>query len=202
MPDSIEHELQPAGAGRRKRRRRKEDDTWLKSAAAGRQIFWGVTALAILAAAYTTHKFRHASLLSGGLMVGDPSEQVTYLYGPPAQRSADGKVWYYRPGSGTIRVIRFDDNGRMAVDSCFAEDRESFGCGTVMGQGIGTAEDHLINRIGPPTSQTFSKGGKILNYSDLGLNFTMREFMVVGITKSQRSGRTGFLPRVAWYLLP
>ena len=76
------------------------------------------------------------------------------------------------------------------------------GCPAVLGLELGTDQDRLVDRLGPPTSERYIPNGKILFYSDMGIHFTMREYRITGITKTGRTSRFAYLVRLPWLLLP
>jgi hypothetical protein len=190
----------PSATGRRSRRRSKR--TGLKAPSVGTGVFWLMVVLTVAAVGFSAHRMRLASLMSGSLMLGAPAEEVRYLRGEPTARSADGRHWFYTEGAGAVGVVRFDTSGRTDAISCLKVEAVAAGCPALMGVTLDTTEDQLVNRLGPANDQRYIDGGKQMYYAELGLMFTMREFRVVGITKVERSGRLGFLSRLAWNLLP
>lgn len=185
----------------RRKRRRKQQSGW-QSPGIGRLILASMTILLLVVALYTTHRFRIASLMMGPLMIDAPREEVIYLRGQPASRLDNDMRWQYNEGGDLKTTVQFNAAGRTETISCSGPGVGSVGCPDVLGIGLGTDEDTLLNRLGPPTRQNYIPGGKLMFYADLGVTFTMMEYRVTGITKVQRSGKLNFLPRVAWYLLP
>lgn len=195
-----EPQAAPTASSRRNRRRSKRKG--LKAPSVGVGVFWLMVLLSVAAVGFSAHRMRLASLMAGQLMLGAPPEEVRYLRGEPMRKSADGRHWFYAEGPGAQGVIRFDASGRTDAISCIKVESVAAGCPAPMGVTLDTTEDQLVNRLGPANDERYIEGGKQMYYADLGLMFTMREFRVVGITKVARTGRLGFLPRLAWNLLP
>lgn len=187
-------------SGRRKRRRKQQ--TGWQAPETGRLILAVMTLLLLATAFYTAYRFRLASLMMGALMIDSPREEVIYLRGQPAARLDNDMRWQYNEGDDLKTTVQFNAAGRTERISCSGPGAGSVGCPDVLGIGLGTNEDTLLNRLGPPSRQNYIPGGKLMYYADLGVTFTMMEYRVTGITKVQRSGKLDFLPRVAWYLLP
>lgn len=159
-------------------------------------------AISLAITGYTVHRLRLASLTGGVLMPGMTEAEVRYLRNAPPTVTRGGLTWIYPDSDTGHSVVRFSPGMNVRSISCFGVAGLPTGCTDILGVTLGTTEDNLVNRIGPPSSTTFIPNGKILVFNDLGLAFTMREYRVASITKFQRSGRLGFLPRAAWFLLP
>lgn len=192
------------GASRSGRRRRStsKNATGIKSPRFGRNLLWGVVSASLLVGAYTAHQMRLASHLFGTLYAGATSEEVLYLRGSPAIRSEDQTLWTYSEGAGAHSVLRFSADNTLKSITCTGSADAPESCPDVMGVVLGTPEDRLINRLGPPDSSRFVPNGKVISYGDLGVAFSMREYRVQSITKVRRGGRFAYLPRVLWHLLP
>lgn len=195
-------ELIGASPSGRRRRSTSKQATGIKSPRFGRNLFWGVVSASLLVGIYTAHQMRLASQLSGVLFAGATSEEVLYLRGTPANQSSDQTIWTYAEGAGAQSVLRFAADNTLNSITCRGSSDAPEGCPDVMGVVLGTPEDQLINRLGPPGSSRFIPNGKVISYGDLGVAFIMREYRVQSITKVRRSGRFAYLPRVLWHLLP
>lgn len=193
-----------ARASRRRRRRDKKETQGIKSPALGRSIFWGMVVLTALVAAYTAHQLRLSSIMAGALLMGMPQEQVVYMRGNPRGRTDGGQTWLYTDGAGAKGVVRFGPDGLTRTITCTRDGtgEVAFGCPSIMGVALGDNEDRLRNRLGPPTSERFVKGGKLMAYADMGLVFRMEEYRITGVTKYQRSSKVEYLLRAPWFLLP
>lgn len=181
----------------RRKRRRKQQAGW-QAPGIGRMILAGMTILLLGTALYTAYRFRVASLMMGPLMIDSPREEVVYLRGQPAARLDNDMRWQYDEGDDLKTTVQFNAAGRTESISCSGPGAGSVGCPDVLGIGLGTDEDTMLNRLGPPTRQSYIPGGKLMFYADLGVTFTMMEYRVTGVTKVRRSGKLDFLPRVAW----
>lgn len=191
-----------ARASRRRRRRDKKETQGIKAPGLGSSIFWGVAVLMGLATFYTAHQLRLSSIMAGPLLIGMPEEQVIYMRGNPRGKTDGGATWFYTDGAGAKGVVRFGTDGVVRTISCMREGDVAFGCPSIMGVALGDNEDRLRNRLGPPTSERFIKGGKLMAYGDMGLVFRMEEYRITGVTKYQRSSKISYLLRAPWFLLP
>lgn len=188
--------------GPRRRRGRNKQRMGIKSRAVGRLIFWVMLVLSAVVLAYTIYSLRKGAMVAGWLMVGQTPEEVIYLRGEPERRTEGGKTWHYAEPGGARGVVRFGPDGRTRTISCMQDDTAAIGCSKVLGLGMGDSEDWLLNRLGPPTSERYVNGGKLLAYADLGVVYTMREFRVTGVTKYRQSSDFGYWPRALWTTLP
>ncbi len=197
----------PAAAPRpkpssRKQKRRRKVEEGIASPAFGRNLFRTMVALALIVLAFAAYNMRFAAVVYGFLMPGMPVDEVRYLRGAPESISADGLVWTYAEGSSAKSKLRFDGADRLVSIACSSTSSDRLGCPDVAGLNLGTSEDWLINRLGPPTSYRYIPDGKIMVYSDMGLAFNMRQYRVDGIAKFRKSGSADYLPRIFWHMLP
>lgn len=168
---------------------------------------WLLLAMIAAAIAYAGSALWTARMLANtysGLVLGMPRADVRYFMGPPPEpaRGADSApVWTYRADTATTRV-HFDGAGRISRIACSDEQASVSTCPDTMGLGLGTAEDVIWSRLGAPTEQSYAGDTKLLYYRDLGLQFALRRFQVVGIALGSRPSRLSYLPRAARLMLP
>ncbi len=196
-------EVSAESSGRRKKRRRNKNAAkgWA-SPALGTSLFWTMVLTAGAAGAIVSANMWTAANMAGVLMAGMPEHEVRYLRGEPKSRSADGLAWTYTEGDSAESVVQFGTDRRIVTINCKPTISAALGCPESFGVTIGTSEDWLINRLGPPSRSSYIPNGKLLIYDDLGLVYTMREYRVAAITKQARGNNVGLIGRVLWNLMP
>lgn len=191
------------GSGaRRSRRKRKSKTGFWANPALGRRIAIGVSLLGLLLLVLLTYQMRHASLLVGPLQIGASDAEVAYAMGPADRVDADGQRWSYSLGISTLLMVEFDADRQVDAIRCVTFGPGATGCPQLMGIGLGTSEELLVNRLGPPSSFSYIPNGKTVTYDDMGISFTMHQFRVTGYSKTARTSRIGFIPRVFWSFMP
>lgn len=169
----------------------------------------------IVYAAVTFRNFRLSRQFYAGAWTSNIRPDVLYGFGTPKLISNGGgrwvanatpaqaaayRMWRYATTQGGIVVVSFADDGHVARVSCTSETASPFGCPGVLGVAMGDDEVATWMRLGTPTRQRYVGDVKILNYDDLGLELTMRQYIIHGIALNDRA--TGGLGRYFRLLIP
>jgi hypothetical protein len=180
-------------------------------------IRYAMIALSLLYVGLVTYKVRQAAIMYGFLNPGMSRADVLYFSGAPTRVRHDGgwqapgaghdastaTEWSYeRPDSGRIRALFDPASGKMTRISCAEDNGASLACPSTLSIAIGTTEDRIWYLLGRPTRQAYRGDVKIIDYDDLGLQFSLRRFSVFEIGLSERSGPLSWLPRVPRVLVP
>ena len=93
-------------------------------------------------------------------------------------------LWTYSEGTGAQSVLRFAADNTLDSITCRGSSDAPESCPDVMGVAIGTPEDQLINRLGPPGSSRFIPNGKVISLTRLSDDRTVTKQVPVGLSAS------------------
>lgn len=193
----------------RRRRRRSRTKTvvslgrfaWLRSAAVGRGVFWGMSALAAGYAGLIFYFTWVATFAFGPVWLDVDKAEARYRMGPPTAEAEAGAVWTHRENGAFYRT-RFAADGLLKSIFCAEYTRENAGCPSTLGLGIDSSEDAMFLRLGAPDREIYDGEDKIVHYDSLGLTMRLRRLLIVGIEKHHRSGPLSYVPDALWMLVP
>jgi hypothetical protein len=173
-----------------------------------RLMFGILLALLILRVLTAFYGFRLDSSGYGGVGLGNSRQDILYGIGRPIE-TADGSgkwrplrstselssdSWAYDSGGGGRIEVRFNPKDHRAdVVSCTQPDAIESACGRLYGITLGASEDRLSFKLGKPTSERLIGGIKVARYDDLGVEFTLKQYVIYKI--EARRARGGSLAR-------
>lgn len=195
-------------------------------------IFVAVATLGLTAALVVWGQWRSFSegvVAYSGVRLGSPAREIAYRLGypssvrarsakdfvavdqgrpnnglPPGTKLEDYSDWLFTQPSGSELVIYFGEKpAKVQAIVCYAEAGGNV-CPPLLGVHVGTSEDGMIRRLGPPTEPSFLDNQKLAPYDDIGVVFILGKAQVrnLGISKQKKGGATALRARFLETLLP
>lgn len=191
---------------RRKRRRRKSKHqdkgalAWLRGPGGARAILAGIAVAALGYGAVTWQSTMAVTKGYLGISTGTPKAQVRYALGKPAENETEA-TWHIAEQGLRLRVSFGQGDGVKAI-SCRQDPDRIQSCPQVLGIAVGSAEQDLVRRLGPASSEGFLGEDKLMVYPGLGYTFRLRRGLVEEITFHGSVSASAALYQVFWRLLP
>lgn len=142
-----------------------------------------MSGVAVIFLALGGYQVVHAARNYGGVPLSVGRAEIRYLFGPPAARSSDDRLWRARDGDAAWSFL-FDASDRLSAVGCKgAAAADAARCPDVLGLTIGDSEDAMWQKLGIPDGEQFIGADKVVSYPALGMRLMLRRAVVVAVER-------------------